>query len=34
MAASIVHYRLKPTRVQFMREWALDYYEVPLEGGD
>lgn len=21
---------LKPTRVRFMREWALDYFEVPL----
>ena len=23
-------YRVRPTRVRFMREWALDYYEVPL----
>lgn len=25
-------YRIRPTRVRFMREWALDYYNVPLEG--
>src|SRR5262249_2482339 len=25
-----VLYRIRPTRVRFMREWALDYYEVPL----
>jgi general stress protein 26 len=23
-------YRVRPTRVRFMREWALDYHEVPL----
>jgi general stress protein 26 len=23
-------YRVRPERVRFMREWALDYYEVPL----
>lgn len=23
-------YRVRPTRVRFMREWALDYFEVPL----
>jgi general stress protein 26 len=23
-------YRIRPTRVRFMREWALDYHEVPL----
>ena len=23
-------FRVKPTRVRFMREWALDYFEVPL----
>jgi len=26
----LVLYRIRPTRVRFMREWALDYYEVPL----
>ena len=24
-------YRIRPTRVRFMREWALDYHDVPLE---
>jgi general stress protein 26 len=24
-------YRIKPTRVRFMREWALNYDEVPIE---
>ena len=23
-------YRVRPTRVRFMREWALEYHEVPL----
>jgi general stress protein 26 len=23
-------YRIKPNRVRYMREWALDYHEVPL----
>src|SRR5436190_19656025 len=26
----LILYRIRPTRVRFMREWALDYYEVPL----
>ena len=26
----MVIYRVRPTRVRFMREWALDYHEVPL----
>jgi len=25
-----VLYRVDPTRIRYMREWALDYYEVPL----
>ena len=25
----LIVYRIQPTRVRFMREWALDYYEVP-----
>ena len=25
-------YRVVPERVRFMREWALEYYEVPIEG--
>ncbi len=24
-------YRIRPTRVRFMREWALEYHEVPSE---
>ena len=24
-------YRIRPKRVRFMREWALNYYEVPLD---
>lgn len=26
----LIIYRIRPERVRFMREWALDYYEVPL----
>jgi general stress protein 26 len=26
----LIVYRIRPTRVRFMKEWALDYYEVPL----
>lgn len=26
----LIVYRIRPQRVRFMREWALDYYEVPL----
>ena len=25
-----VLYRVRPTRVRFMREWALDYFDVPI----
>jgi general stress protein 26 len=25
----LIIYRIRPTRVRFMREWALDYIEVP-----
>lgn len=28
----LVVYRIRPTRVRFMREWALDYHDVPLDG--
>ncbi len=28
--SQLILYRIRPTRVRFMREWALDYYEVPL----
>jgi general stress protein 26 len=27
----LIVYRIRPTRVRFMREWALEYYEVSLE---
>ena len=26
----LIIYRIRPERVRFMREWALDYFEVPL----
>jgi general stress protein 26 len=26
----LIVYRIRPTRVRFMKEWALDYHEVPL----
>jgi hypothetical protein len=25
-----VLYRIRPARVRYMQEWALDYHEVPL----
>ena len=28
---ALIVYRIDPTHVRFMREWALEYYEVPLE---
>jgi general stress protein 26 len=27
----LVVYRIKPNRVRYMREWALEYHEVPFE---
>ncbi|MEO0414637.1 MAG: pyridoxamine 5'-phosphate oxidase family protein [Verrucomicrobiota bacterium] len=27
----LIIYRIKPNRVRFMREWALEYHEVPHE---
>src|SRR5919198_2210753 len=27
----LIVYRVRPVRVRFMREWALDYHEVPFE---
>src|SRR5947209_439061 len=27
----LIVYRVRPVRVRFMREWALDYHEVPPE---
>ncbi len=26
----LIVYRMKPNRVRYMREWALEYHEVPL----
>lgn len=26
----LIIYRMKPSRVRYMREWALEYYEVPV----
>ena len=26
----LIVYRIRPNRVRFMREWALEYHEVPL----
>ncbi len=28
---ALIVYRIQPTRVRFMREWALDYHEVPFD---
>jgi general stress protein 26 len=27
----LIVYRIKPTNVRYMKEWALDYHEVPLQ---
>jgi general stress protein 26 len=27
----LILYRIRPTRVRYMREWALDYHEAPVE---
>lgn len=27
----LIVYRIRPERVRFMREWALEYHEVPLD---
>ena len=27
---TLIVYRIRPTQVRFMREWALDYHDVPL----
>lgn len=27
----LIVYRIRPNRVRYMREWALEYHEVPLE---
>lgn len=28
---ALIVYRIVPNRVRFMREWALDYHDVPIE---
>src|SRR5262245_30730204 len=28
---ALIVYRIRPQQVRFMREWALDYHEVPLQ---
>src|SRR5262249_50409209 len=28
---ALIVYRIRPTQVRFMKEWALDYHEVPFE---
>jgi general stress protein 26 len=28
---NLIIYRIRPDRVRFMREWALDYHEVPID---
>ena len=28
----LIVYRIAPRRVRYMKEWALDYHEVPLDG--
>jgi general stress protein 26 len=30
----LILYRIRPSRVRYMREWALEYHEVPLEQSD
>jgi general stress protein 26 len=30
----LIIYRIRPERVRFMREWALDYFEVPIDTAD
>ncbi len=29
----LIVYRIRPTRVRYMQEWALEYHEVPVEAG-
>ncbi len=28
---ALIVYRMRPTRVRYMREWALEYHDVPLD---
>lgn len=27
---SLIIYRIRPTRIRFMREWALEYHDIPI----
>ncbi len=29
----LIVYRIRPQRVRYMKEWALEYHDVPLESG-
>ena len=29
----LVLYRIRPQRIRYMKEWALDYHEVPVDAG-
>ena len=31
---ALIVYRIRPLRVRFMKEWALDYHEVPIDAGN
>jgi hypothetical protein len=28
---ALLIYQIRPTRVRFMREWAMEYHEIPLD---
>jgi general stress protein 26 len=30
----LIVYRVRPVRVRYMKEWALEYHEVPLQPGE
>ena len=30
----LIVYQIRPTRVRYMQEWALEYFDVPLESND
>jgi hypothetical protein len=30
---ALIVYRIRPDRVRYMKEWALDYHEVPVGPG-
>jgi general stress protein 26 len=31
---ALIVYRIRPTRVRFMKEWALEYHEVPFQAAE